>query len=196
MLTFNRTLGVWTFSIPARQTCPGKSEWCRKNCYATKGNFLCANAQMAHDRNWNATKDLEAFEASMVAEIKRRMPLALRVHSSGDFYSVEYFRAWLRIAKQCPETKVFAYTRTWRIDRFAAVLPEAEKVANFVLWYSTDPATGVPEKAKRVAYILDSESYGAMPEPNCLKQLDKRQNCLTCRRCWDRRKRKVCFLKH
>jgi hypothetical protein len=35
----------------------------------------------------------------------------IRVHSSGDFYSFEYFQAWCLVAERHPEMKFFGYTK-------------------------------------------------------------------------------------
>jgi hypothetical protein len=39
----------------------------------------------------------------------------VRVHVSGDFYSEMYFRAWMSVAAQRPETVFYAYTKSLRI---------------------------------------------------------------------------------
>ena len=32
--------GIYTFSLPAVQTCPGSTPTCRRECYATRGRFV------------------------------------------------------------------------------------------------------------------------------------------------------------
>lgn len=199
LLTFNKTLNLYTFNLPSGRTCPGKSDWCKKHCYAAKGNFLYANVRDGQAWRWGQTQDLDAFVEAMVKEIRERNILHVRIHSAGDFYSVDYFRAWLEIARRLPAVKFLAYTRTWRIPEFAAVLPEAESVPNLTLWYSSDCSTGEPPNAPRVAFVLprDGNLYCAsMVAPNCLKQQDHEQDCLSCGRCFDRNRKAVTFLQH
>jgi Gene product 88 len=55
---------------------------------------------------------------------------AVRVHDSGDFYSPEYFQAWLDIARFTPNVLFYAYTKEVEMTRGYA-LP-----SNFILIYS------------------------------------------------------------
>jgi hypothetical protein len=46
---------IWSFSLPAIDTCPGKSELCGGEhgaCYATKGRYLTPSVRDAYARNW------------------------------------------------------------------------------------------------------------------------------------------------
>ncbi len=199
--TFNKTLGVPTFNLPAGDSCPGKSKWCQQHCYACKGHFLFPNVGECHMRNWLATQDLETFVDEAITEIQRWASEGhkrIRVHSAGDFYSVDYFRAWLEIASACPDVEFFTYTRTWRIPAFASVLPEAEQSSNFTLWFSTDPTTGVPEDAPRIAFILDGGEFyhASMPQPNCDKQTTKGADCASCGKCFHQTQTAVTFMAH
>jgi len=36
----------------------------------------------------------------------------VRIHESGDFYSGEYLKAWMEVAKKMPENKFYAYTKS------------------------------------------------------------------------------------
>ena len=50
----------------------------------------------------------------MIAEVHRRWAGCVRIHVSGDFNSAEYVRKWVAIARACPTTRFYAYTRSWR----------------------------------------------------------------------------------
>ena len=52
----------------------------------------------------------------------------MRVHASGDFYSVEYARKWADIATQCPSVIFYAYTKSVSIVR-SVDMPENVKLA-------------------------------------------------------------------
>jgi hypothetical protein len=207
-LTFNTTLGVPTWNIPAGRTCTGRSAWCAEHCYACHGNFLYSNVQAAHARNWAQTEDLETFIADMTAECMRwaaKGHKRIRIHSSGDFYSVDYFRAWMDIANACPDLEFFTYTRTWRVGaEMRAVLSEARDVPNLTLWWSTDESMSADEvrvaeeSGSPVAYILDQlGSYSKlMPAPNCEKQVIDGANCASCGKCFHKTQRSVTFIAH
>ena len=47
----------------------------------------------------------------MVALIVKAKFKVVRIHESGDFYSIEYVEKWDNIAKQLPQVKFYAYTK-------------------------------------------------------------------------------------
>ncbi len=47
---------IWGFSVPARETCPGATEACLKNCYALRLERTREKVLAAHQRNWEASK--------------------------------------------------------------------------------------------------------------------------------------------
>lgn len=197
LLTFNSTLGVHTFNITPGITCAGATTYCASHCYAKNGNFTLPSVCAALDARLMATQDLDTFIAAMSAEIHTRHISHVRIHSAGDFYSHDYFRAWLTIAEFCPDTVFFAYTRMWRVDGWPEVLPESELVPNLALWYSTDPVSGMPPNG-RVSYILDPDHgtyHPSMPCPNCRKQTDH-ATCATCGLCFDKSRNAVTFNLH
>lgn len=204
LLTYNATLTVFTFNLLARLTCPGMTRWCAKNCYACHGNFTYSNVVNGQDRRWSSTQDLDLFIETMVIECKMALlkgEKAIRIHSSGDFYSIDYFLAWLEIANQVPDMAFFAFTKNWRLPWFREYLDLANNIDNFSLWFSFDPSCEWDQYLdnKKVAFVNDpKETYSfSVPEPNCLKQLDKTQNCNTCGKCYGKNAiSRVTFHKH
>ncbi len=147
--------GIHAWSIPAGETCPGRSVLCERVCYARSGRF---RTQLLQER---LTENLDAaladdFVRRMVAEIRRRGVHTLRIHVSGDFFSADYARKWLAIARRSPHTTFYAYTRSWRVQEIAPALEELARLRNVRLWYSCDAETGLPEKIApgiRLAYL-------------------------------------------
>jgi Gene product 88 len=135
--------GIHSWSLPAVETCPGRSTLCESVCYARTGRF---RTQIIQDR-LQASLDAslrDDFERRIVAEIRRRGVHTLRIHVAGDFYSPEYAAKWLRIARQCRRTRFYCYTRSWRQSEFAAVLADLATLSNVRLWWSVDAETGLP----------------------------------------------------
>ncbi len=134
---------IHSWSIPAGRawSCPGESCLCRKRCYAKKGFFCMPSVQEAHVRNFNFCQT-DLFESWMTMQLMDQFVRVMRVHVSGDFYSIEYIRKWLRIVQKSRRQHFFAYTRSWRIEE---MLPELIKLAaepNFQMWWSIDRETG------------------------------------------------------
>jgi hypothetical protein len=163
----NRKLGesIHGWSIPAVDTCPGRSARCERHCYARAGHFGLANVQARLHQNLDATLD-RGFEYRVAREIRRRRVHTLRVHVAGDFFGEPYTRKWLRIARRCPATTFYAYTRSWRVPELAPALAELAALPNFQLWYSADCETGMPPQRPpgvEVAY-LQTELGEEIPE--------------------------------
>jgi Gene product 88 len=119
-----------TFSIPAGWTCPGASECLarvdKESGKLTDGKdtqFRCFAATMEARRGsirksrWNNFELLRACETQGKMETLILGSLSadiglVRVHVSGDFYSEMYFRAWMNVAVQRPQTVFYAYTKS------------------------------------------------------------------------------------
>lgn len=161
----NTKLGpsVYTFSIPARQTCPDATKICAKACYATKGRYrthvvqksLVANAALARRPD---------FDRRASAELITKQAKLVRVHPSGDLFSVGYATAWLRIMRSCPETTFWLYSRGWRNPKIRTVLKHMARLKNVRVWFSADADTGLPKNPParvRVAWLMAAE--GQLP---------------------------------
>lgn len=153
----NSKLGrkIWTFSIPAGDTCPGKTEVCSKECYAAEGFFLMPNVARSLERNWDETRDPD-FVYQSVHHLRRVKAKVCRVHVAGDLYDAEYAQKWLDIFRQVPECRFFIYTRSWRLDNIRPAIIRMAKLPNVRMWWSVDKDTGKPRhvpKNVRLAYM-------------------------------------------
>jgi hypothetical protein len=127
-LTDGRTMNV----------CP-KAGACANFCYALNGTYMFRNVKAAHERNLLMVLDeRETWKSRMISELlhKRfsknfleRFPdqdlqldewteawrvgggAAVRIHDSGDFFSLDYLNDWLDIARKCPHVLFYAYTK-------------------------------------------------------------------------------------
>lgn len=152
----NSKLGkkIFTYSIPAGTTCPGKSKPCEM-CYAQEGFFQMPSVAKSHQRNWDETKD-PGFAEWAIDELYRLKAKVVRVHVAGDVYDVAYAKKWLKIFKGCPDVRFFIYSRSWRIPEIRPFLVEMSKCSNVKMWWSVDWDTGKPAnkpKTVRLAYM-------------------------------------------
>lgn len=166
----NSKLGPWihSWSLPAgkRETCPGETDLCRRACYAKKNSFAYPSVQTAYRRN-KAMADKPWFADWMTAELKHRMVRIVRIHVSGDFYSVEYTRKWHTIVAACPDARFFAYTRSWAVDAMLHDLIQLSRFPNMALWWSVDRLSGPAPAIRgiRKAYMAIDDA-DAMNAPN------------------------------
>ncbi len=106
------------FSLPAIRTCPNAGA-CKVGCYATQGRYKFSNVQRSYEANLELTRDLSLFKETMQIELEvlrtkaNRLGarLAIRIHTSGDFYSPEYYSAWVDLAESYPDIHFYAYTK-------------------------------------------------------------------------------------
>lgn len=117
---------IYTFSIPAGYSCPNAKECFSFADKATGkirdgkyNNFRCFAASMENrfpllrKKNWNnfnllkKSKDMAGLIlASLPAKAK-----IVRIHVGGDFFSEEYFDAWLTVALEKHDVKFYFYTK-------------------------------------------------------------------------------------
>lgn len=109
---------MWTFSLPAQKTCPFKGE-CSRFCYASSGNYTCPEPVACYARNFEASKRAD-FVQVMTSQIthainldsKRGLPTGIRLHDTGDLYSLSYLLKWVKIAQNLPGVLIYGYTKS------------------------------------------------------------------------------------
>lgn len=135
---------VVSFDLPAGYSCP-KANICKTFCNPVTGKMIRVGAVMCYAAkvecyapscrrmrwmNYTALKDNDKY--GMMFELSNALPATtriVRIHSSGDFFSKDYFTAWLDFTACRPEITFYGYTK---ILEYAI----AEKPENFHLVYS------------------------------------------------------------
>lgn len=106
--------GIASFNLIPILHCPMAGE-CKKFCYATVGQQAFKSGVLRRARAFKASLQ-EDFVEKMIAEIKKdKWVRGIRIHDSGDFYTMEYLQKWCDIARAFPETRFYAYTKSLRI---------------------------------------------------------------------------------
>lgn len=181
-----RKLGrLWNFSLMPLETCPGRSEWCSKYCYANQNGLPFYR----WERNTLATRTpvfadlmiriLQAIDGREIDEEGKRPPKlakTLRLHTSGDFFSREYVQAWQTVVEAMSDWKFYGYTRSWRTELLPA-LENLKACSNVVLWASTDETTGPPPLGWREAGVEKCHNGNAVLCSNMINPSVKCSNC-------------------
>src|SRR5262245_39156942 len=110
----NRKLGgtmIWGFALPSGlpEVCVGLTPTCRKHCYAVRFQGYRQAARAKYQRNWELSQ-LPDFAQRMRYFILIQDVKVVRIHTGGEFYSTEYAKKWLRIARVLPQVRFFVYT--------------------------------------------------------------------------------------
>lgn len=106
---------IFTWGIPAGEsktgiiTCPNAGA-CKRGCYAMQGFYVMPSVAVAQEARLSLALS-PVFVDTIDAEIKRRKVKRLRIHDSGDFFSVGYTNSWLEIIRRNPGVRFYAYTK-------------------------------------------------------------------------------------
>lgn len=127
---------IWNFGIPAFKskdgfsTCP-KAGACAKGCYAMSGAYMFSNVARAFE--WRLEQTFKPEFINMVQlELNIKKVKYLRIHDSGDFYSLEYLMKWIEIMHANPAITFYAYTKQVKmIKDIKLTLPK-----NFIVIFS------------------------------------------------------------
>tara|TARA_R110000744_G_scaffold304025_1_gene412599 strand:- start:1306 stop:1929 length:624 start_codon:yes stop_codon:yes gene_type:complete len=131
---------IFNFSIPAYKTKSGKitcpfAAACVKYCYAQKGNYTrFPIVQELMEKKYEISKQTN-FNSLMNEEIKKKKATHVRIHDSGDFYSIKYLQKWIQIAEFNPSIIFYAYTKSIKFfvndlfpDTDTLLLPDNMKI--------------------------------------------------------------------
>lgn len=149
---------TYNFGIPAYKsktgfsTCPNAAA-CAIGCYATMGAYTFSNVAKVFENRLNFTKSAE-FIPIMNAELQRRKVERLRIHDSGDFYSLEYANAWLAIMRLNPATQFYAYTKM--VSMFKSLASELPSNFKLVFSYGGTEDKLINRETDRHSYVFPS----------------------------------------
>lgn len=214
LLTEARKMPCNSWSLPALEACPwkvtdGEGAICG-DCYANKGSYTQYPAvKRAQRARFDWTREslkteagTDAFVGLMVATIRSTRNEYFRVHDSGDLFSPDYVRAWVRICRALPEVRFWFPTRSWRPllnmrlpaesrDRWALALCELAGLANVTVrpsaLFFNAPAPRVPG--------LHAGSTATDAGFNCPAPLQGNA-CGDCRACWLDRDTPISYHRH
>jgi len=141
-----------SFGLPAGRAfaCPDATSFCEKICYAGRiekmysavARVLLTNfSHLLYADYLNGIDGMVELLDEMVAEFdkecdKRNADKLFRIHWDGDFFSVDYAKAWVRVIALYPSIQFWVYTRSFdTVD----VVPILTGIPNLRLFLSADP---------------------------------------------------------
>jgi len=134
---------VLNFSIPAYKSLDGKvtcpfAKDCVKYCYAQRGNYRFSNVKKGQQKRYELTKT-DNFVPIMNANIMLERPTHVRIHDSGDFYSIKYLNKWIQIARDNKDVIFYAYTKSIKFFKdiklpknMKIIFSEGSKIDNLI----------------------------------------------------------------
>lgn len=177
-----------SFSLPAIDSCPGKTVWCEKACYAAKLERIYKCVKKSYNLNFDLVKGTN-FVSTMNNELSvltKKGINTFRLHVSGDFFNVRYIYDWVKIVKANPTMTFFGYTHSWSVPELLAHIGVLRSQPNVVLFASVDKSTvGRPPKHWRIAFAGDKQLNIYPKMIDCLEQAGKVKDCAACKICFN-----------
>jgi hypothetical protein len=131
---------IYTFSLPAGYSCPGAKECLSRagrhgsgikdgletkfRCFAASDEAQYKNTREQRWHNFDLLKGKSTEEmAELIEASLPKKANLIRVHVSGDFFSPQYFDAWMQVARKNPLRTFYAYTKSLHIwvDRLDSI---------------------------------------------------------------------------
>ena len=184
----NKKLGknIYAFDLPAVVSCPN-SDICFKSCYANKGSYIWKSAKNSNTFNFAiALNDLKYLQKELIKEIIKKKIKVIRIHSSGDFFSKEYFLMWCNIAKHFEDLNIFTYSKAPQIKNLQ-IPSNLNIIDSFITIDNTNYLNyGSYENISK----MRSKIKGVI----CPVTIGKKIDCSACKYCIT--KNKVLFVQH
>lgn len=158
---------VYHWSMTAGPSCLGMTESvCGEICYAMKGFYRMPRNQRLYDA-YDELRKTASFTSLVRTQIALEQIDYVRIHTAGDFDSVDYIEKWHNIVAARKTTHFWAYTRSWRDiasekagEDLLKPLIALAKLPNFQMWWSCDRDTVAPPRntPARRAYLAMSDN--------------------------------------
>jgi len=200
-LSGNLYKSIFVWNLPAAATCPGASPWCLTCCYNadTRVDVFPISRWM---QNWSAVEERPTeVETTICSQLQvAPQPAAVRIHSSGDFYSSDYVALWLRICARNPDVHFWSYTRSWANPNIRTALEELRKQPNVQIFASWDASmpSAPPEWRQSVVRSepASDEQQSESVALNCPEEISGGPTCASCGYCIRKGEGDVIFTVH
>lgn len=149
-----------SFGLPPIVTCP-QAGACKDGCYACAGRMALDSATQCMQFRYALSQRvyfLEYLEDALRDVQRPGIKLYVRLHDSGDFYSREYLRSWIKFAGMHPEVTFYAYTKCVSMVK-AEVLPD-----NLIIAFSYGGKEDNLIDPAKDRHVIVVESEDAIPK--------------------------------
>jgi hypothetical protein len=139
-----KLFGIYTFTLPSGKTCPGAKDClamavrrngktklvrgkdCRFTCFQASLESIFPTLYNLAQYNLELLRKAKTVKA-MGELIHNSLPKnarIIRIHVGGDYFSPEYFMAWVNVALNNPNILFYSYTKSIHIwKRFKKLIP-------------------------------------------------------------------------
>lgn len=162
---------MYIFNLPSVISCPRHKD-CEAVCYAKKAEWLYPEAKERRARNFLlAKKNLSDLETLIRAQLSKGRLKVCRIHESGDFFNQKYLDMWVRVMRDFPKIRFFAFTKTRGLRDFAEAdsLPNVNIIDSYIFgkFLNFGPDWYVDDLLKRYKRIFLCPSSAEKDTPKC-----------------------------
>jgi glycerophosphoryl diester phosphodiesterase len=191
-----------TWSLPSRITCPYKTDLCQKKCFAKK-NETFAGVRNSRQKNLEETKKesfvkdiIEILEYQLLRKATKNKKVYVRIHTSGDFYSKDYFDKWVQIAENFKTNeKILFQAYTKSIPYIKEDLSSVNIHLVYSIWHDTKLSH--IEKAKEIGL----QTFTALPKNEIVEAIGNgaflcNGDCGNCKECYTGKSKSIVIPYH
>jgi hypothetical protein len=199
MIRLSKTskLGCLSWSLEARETCPGSIDTDGQlvaacaGCYAVGGNYRFKNVKAPRAENREDWKRA-AWVADMVNALQGETHF--RFFDSGDCYALPLAQKILDVMRALPHVQFWIPTRMHKFPKFRAVFEEMRALPNCVVRFSSDSVTGEFTSGLHGSTI--TPTHKAPKGAKLCGAYSRNGQCGPCRDCWDKKINVIAYPAH
>lgn len=190
--------GVRSWSLQARETCPGSIDANGElvpacaGCYAVGGNYRYPNVREPRIENRDDWQRPE-WVADMVAAL--RNDRFFRWFDSGDMYALPLAEKILEVMTRTPEVRHWLPTRMHKFSKFASVIARMQALPNVMVRPSSDSVTGEYTAGLHGSTIVPSIDQVPAGATLC-HAANNAGKCGACRACYSKDVPVVAYVAH
>ena len=112
-----------SFGLQSQDSCPGATDACKAVCYVDRMKYdavvdlLDRNTEIMRSCGDDVEEMVNVLRPGIAKFVRQSekygVKKVFRIHWSGDFYSRAYAQAWAQICRENPDTRFWAYTRSF-----------------------------------------------------------------------------------
>jgi hypothetical protein len=197
-----------SFSLPARQTCPGMTREEGSACIDCevfeRGRYKSERLKMQQQvrKRWveeclKSSEGSEILVRTLTAAFDLTGHIFVRAHDAGDVFKASYARAWARICKNLPDVQFWFPTRSWEVSWILPALQDLAELPNLAVRPSAHMIAGPPPVVPGLsAGTLQYEDIGQVPAGVLICPATSQGNqCGRCTACWTLKNVPIAFEK-
>ena len=172
---------------------------CPKNCHHWDGCYG-NNMPFAHrfktDNGLVFTKILHMELLSLLK--KHKQGIHIRLHVLGDFFSIQYINFWRAVVKLNPKISIYGYTAHKPTSQLGKQISKGINSIGFNRFAIRFSNSTIKLSANSTEYkprLIASKNV-SLKSIQCLEQIDKVANCVSCALCWNKKIDNVLFYTH